>query len=147
MGPWRQPCTPLQLHKRAWCQEKEEGLPPSNGFLFAAPIHSWGMGRCSKWWMLLVLSPGCHRIGRNGSIILCCQGLTCCEVMWQLASKFATDNQALPNLKHAIWSITYMTNLSLQAESQTWILISNAIWLSIIFGKLLWQYFGGGIEQ
>ena len=23
----------------------------------------------------------CHRIGRNGSIKLCYQGLTCCEVM------------------------------------------------------------------
>jgi len=36
----------------------------------------------------------------------CCQGLSCCELREeQLASKFATDNQALPNLKSAIWSI------------------------------------------
>ena len=55
----------------------------------------------------------------------------------QPASKFATDNQALPNLKRAIWSMVQMTNLSLQAQLHICILISNVIWLSIIFGKLL----------
>jgi hypothetical protein len=90
-----------------------------------------GMDRWSKWWMLLTLSLVCHRIGRNGSVKLFCQGLTCCEVMWRAAGKQICNWQSGIAKFETCNLVSQINDRSEQAGLQIWILINNSIWLSI----------------
>lgn len=95
---WRQPCTPQLLHKRASCREKEEGLPPDGGFLVANTDPQLRHGQMEQLVDALDLVPLVREQVEKEVSDCAAKGLlavkSCVE---QLASKYATDSQALPN--------------------------------------------------